>query len=100
MKKVLLLTAVVLNLGFSYSSVVHAGRYDGLVRQLDDFMGGGASIKHSDDTKFVSVGGNGNRFRMDYDGHGDRPHFHLETQRPNGEYGPAPDSSHREYFSE
>jgi hypothetical protein len=37
-------------------------------------------IKRSDDTSFVALSKDGKRrFRMDFDGHGDRPHAHLET---------------------
>lgn len=78
----------------------YSGRYNGIVRQLDNFMGNGASIKKADEARFVAVGKNGNRFRMDYTGHGDKPHFHLETPRPNGRYKPATGTNHREYFKE
>lgn len=81
-------------------SAAHAGRYDGLVKGLDDFMGGAASVKRNDTDGFVALGDNGNRFRMDYTGHGDKPHFHLEVPGSNGKHIDAPGVAHRNYFNE
>lgn len=98
-KKILLQTLVlviiltVLNINESL-----AGRYDGLVKAIDDYMGGGAVVKRSDDDSFVLLGENNNRLRMDHSGHGDKPHFHLEELNERGRYKPAPGTDHRNYF--
>lgn len=81
-------------------STVLAGRYDGLVKGLDEFVGGAASIKRNDSDAFVAVGQNGNRFRMDLTGHGDKPHFHLEVPGAHGRHVDAPGVNHRNYFKE
>ena len=78
----------------------YAGRYDGIIKHLDEFMGGAAIIKRSDSRGFAAVGSNGNRFRMDYDGHGYPPHFHLEVPKPSGGHMDAPGSQHHNYFKE
>ena len=77
-----------------------AGRYDGIVKGLDDFMGSAASVKRNDNSAFVALGDNGNRFRMDYSGHGDKPHFHFEVPSANGKHVDAPNTQHRNYFKE
>jgi hypothetical protein len=47
---------------------------DKVKRWLGDF-----DIKRSDDVGFVALSRDGKRrFRMDFDGHGDKPHGHLE----------------------
>ncbi len=77
-----------------------AGRYDGIVKGIDDFMGSAASVKRNDNDAFVALGDNGNRFRMDYSGHGDKPHFHFEVPSTNGKHVDAPNTQHRNYFKE
>ncbi len=90
-----------LTLSLISATNVTAGRYDGMVKSLDEFMGGAASIKRNDNS-FVAVGTNGNRFRMDYTGHGDAPHFHLEvpSSGDKGGYADAPGVAHRNYFKQ
>lgn len=85
-------------LAFFIPAISFAGRYDGLVKNLDEFMGGAAAIKRNDANSFVALGENGNRFRMDYTGHGDKPHFHLEKPSGNGGHTDAPGLNHRNYF--
>lgn len=82
------------------SSNAFAGRYDGLVHSIDEFVGGAAAVKRNDGDAFVALGENGNRFRMDYSGHGDKPHFHLEVPGSgNGKHVDAPGTNHRNYFN-
>ena len=77
-----------------------AGRYDGLVKSLDEFMGSAAAVKRNDTDSFVAMGENGNRFRMDCTGHGDKPHFHLEVPSASGRHSDAPGVAHRNYFKQ
>lgn len=92
--------ASTLVLGSLMASSAYAGRYDGLVKGIDEFMGGAAAVKRNDADSFVALGENGNRFRMDYSGHGDKPHFHLEVPSSNGRHVDAPGVDHRNFFKQ
>lgn len=83
------------------SSYATAGRYDGIIKGLDDFMGSGATVVKNDAKSFRAVSDNGNQVRMDYQGHGYKPHAHIETPNPNGGKPlDAPGTPHHIYFND
>ncbi len=74
-------------------------KIDNAAKAVEDFLGGeGKIIKNADGDTILMRGDKKVRFDIK-DPHGDKPHFHLEQQTPNGKWKDAgPD--HRYYFKE
>jgi len=66
---------------------------------VTNFIGVGARVVRHDADAFVAVSQDGlRRFRMDFTGHGDRPHFHLEQRGSSTARFRDATSEHRGYF--
>ncbi|VHO01003.1 hypothetical protein [Candidatus Rhabdochlamydia sp. T3358] len=73
-------------------------KIDNAVKMIEDFLHGRGKVITNADGDMILMGSN-NKIRFDIrDPHGDKPHFHLEKQTPNGKWIDAA-SKHRYYFT-
>ena len=74
-------------------------KIDNAVKAIEDFLSGGGKTITNADGDMILMHGN-KKIRFDVrDPHGDKPHFHLEKQMPNGKWIDAA-PKHRYYFTE
>lgn len=73
-------------------------KLEDIASDLEEFLGKNPKIVRSDDGGFVVIGKDGNKFRIDKDGHGYDPHAHLEVKGSGGKYKDADGTPHHIYF--